>query len=316
LLENKLFYFYKSKLSYWNLIGKYIRWKILCSSFAIILFIGFMFYLNYKFQFTNLSDDGGYIKFSIYILILVLILSVSISLLILKPSVAFAEKKYGVRFQSYQWELFLCAIIKAYLLKHIYIDNEKIETNEKNQKAEEPFNFFIDRLEKQWEQKKKESFLNIYSTSSSKTLTIFIPVWAAFNTWLIRDNNNLTSSIQYIAYVSITFFGFLFFWKLVIWRGFLKDFLEGIFERDLTKFSILIEKLEIIKFSLGNPHYYKELDEYLINNNQFIASIIQDFDKQYIYYHPDALERILRRWKQEREEKKKIQSTSKSDVSN
>lgn len=275
-----------------------------------------MFYLNYKFQFTDLSNDGGYFKFIIYILILLIILAVSISRLILKPSVAFAEKKYGVRFQSYQWEIFLCAIIKAYLLKHIYIDNEKIETNEKIEKAEESFNFFIDRLEKQWEQKKKGSFLNVFSTSSAKTLTIFIPVWAAFNTWLIRDNNDLTSLIQYIIYVPITFFGFLFFWKLVIWRGFLKDFLESIFERDLTKISILIEKLEIIKFSLGNSHYYKELDEYLINNKQFIASITQDFDKQYIYYHPDALERGLRRWKQERKEKKKIQSTSKSNVSN
>jgi len=306
LLENKLFYFYKSKLSYWNLIGKYIQREIFCSSFLIILFICFMLYLNYKFQFTDLSNDGSYFKFIIYILILLIILAVSISLLILKPSVAFAEKNYGVRFQSYQWELLLCAIIKAYILKHIYIDNEKIETNEKNQKAEASFNFFIDRLEKQWEQKKKGSLLNILSTSSAKTLTIFIPVWAAFNTWLIRDNNDLASLIHYVIYVPITILGLLLFWKGVIWRGFLKDFLEGIFERDLTKISILIEKLEIIKFSLENSHYYKELDEYLIDNNQFIASIIQDFDKHYMYYHPDALERTLRRWKHERKEKNKI----------
>ncbi|MCM3644479.1 hypothetical protein M4D68_25500 [Priestia aryabhattai] len=310
MLENKLFYFYKSKLSYWNLIGKYIRWKIFFSSFLITLFICFMLYLNYKFQFTDLSNDGGYFSFIIYILMLLIILAVSISLLILKPSIAFAENKYGVRFQSYQWELFLCAIMKVYLLKHIYIDNEKIE------KTEETFEFFIARLEKQWEQKKKESFSNMYSTSSAKTLTIFIPVWAAFNTWLIRDNNDLTSSVQYIVYVSITFFGYLFFWKLVIWRGFLRDFLEGIFERDLIKISILIEKLQIIKFSLENSHHYKEIDECLMNNKQFIVSIIQDFDKKYIYYHPDPLERALRRWKQERKEKKKIQSTSKGNVSN
>lgn len=312
MLENKLFYFYKSRLSYWNLIGKYIYKKILFSSILIILFIYFMLYLNYKFQFTNLSEDGGYFKFVIYIFILLIILSISISLLILKPSVAFTEKKYGVRFQGYQWELFLCAIIKVYLLKHVYIDNEKIETNEKNQKAETAFNFFIDRLEKQREQKRKGSFFNIYLTSSTITLSIFIPVWAAFNTWLIRDNNDLTSSIHYVIYVPITTLILLFFWKGVIWRG----FLEGIFERDLTKISILIEKLEIIKFSLENSNYYKELDYYLINNNQFIASIIQDFDKQYIYYHPDALERTLRRWKQERKEKKKIKSTSENNVSN
>lgn len=306
MLENRLFYFYKSRLSYWNLIGKHLLRKILIAATLNILAIGFMLYLGPKIQFNNLSGGGVYF---IFYIILLIVLSVSITKLILKPSIAFAEKKYGVRFQSYQWELFLCAIIKAYLLKHIYIDNEE---HEKNKKIEEPFNFLIDRLEKKWEQKRKGSFLNIYSTSATITLTISIPVWAAFNTWLIRDINDLTSSIHYIIYVSFATLGLLIFWK-----GFLKGFLEGIFERDLTKISILIEKLEIIRFSLENQHHYcKEIDEYLINNNQVIAFIIQDFDRHYIHYHPDPLERTFRRWKQEKKENKKGKSPSENDVSN
>ncbi|MGG0511395.1 hypothetical protein ABE078_28485 [Priestia megaterium] len=313
MLENSLFYFYKSRLSYWNLIGKFMWRKILFAVTLNIFAIVFMLYLKPKIQFINLNGGRGY--FIIYIIILVT-LSVSIALIILKPSVAFAEKKYGARFQSYQWELFLCAFIKAYLLKHIYINNERYELNENNKKTEEPFNFLIGRLEKQLEQKRKGSFLNIYLTSSTITLTIFIPVWAAFNTWLIRDNNDITSSIHYVIYVPVTTLGLLVFWKATIWRGFLKGFLEGIFERDLTKISMLIEKLELIKFSIENPHYCKEIDEYLINNNQAIASMIKDFDKQYIHYHPDALERALRQWKQERKKNKEIKSTSEDDVSN
>ncbi|MED3924360.1 hypothetical protein P4594_04640 [Priestia megaterium] len=312
MLENRLLFFYRSRLSYWNLIGKFLWKKILLTAILNILF-GTAIYLVIKIFPNNLKND---VVYWISFILLIIMFLLSIAKIILKPSFAFSQKKYGVKYQTYQWDLFLCAIIKAYLIKkNIYIDNKVIDSeinNEKTKKTEETFDFLIKRLEKQREQQQKGSFLNIYLTSSTIAFTIFIPVWAAFNTWLIREVDDIEFSLRYALTILFMTLTLVIFWKKIIWGDFLKGIMESILEPQLSKTFLLIEKLEIIKFSFKNPHYYKEIDDCLADKKQVIDSIIKDFDEHYIYYHPDPLERTLRKRKAE---KKKIKSSSDNNIS-
>ncbi|CAH0324622.1 hypothetical protein [Priestia megaterium] len=312
MLENRLLFFYKSRLSYWNLIGKFLWKRFLLTAILNVLFICAIYLVINIFPYNLKNDVVYWISF---ILILIMLLF-SIAKIILKPSFAFSEKKYGVRYQTYQWDLFLCAIIKDYLIRrNIYVDNEVIDSeinNEKTKKTEETFNFLINRLEKQGEQQQKGSFLNIYLTSSAIAFTLFIPVWAAFNTWLIREVDDIDFSFRYVLTILFMPLVLVIFWKKIIWRDFLKVIMESILEPGLAKTSLLIEKLEIIKFSFKNSHYYKEIDDCLVEKKQVIESIIQDFDEHYRYYHPDPLERTFRKRKGE---KKKEKSPSNNNIS-
>ncbi|MCU7766908.1 hypothetical protein [Priestia megaterium] len=220
--------------------------------------------------------------------------------IILKPSINLTQKKYGVEYQTERWDIFLCAVVKAFLKeKKVYTESMK------DDEVEETFNFLIARLKEKVERRKKISFSNVFLTSSTLVLTIFIPVWSAFNTWFFKEKNNLEFLCYYVAGSFFIPLLVILWWRLIVWRNLPKEFINFGTSRILS----LIEKLEIIKLSLKNPYYHAEIDNYLKNKKKVIKLIIQDVDKEYyLVYHSDCIERTFRRLKYKKNRKNEEKS--------
>ncbi|WJD83537.1 hypothetical protein [Priestia megaterium] len=232
--------------------------------------------------------------------IVIMITSYLIIPIILKPSINLTQKKYGVKYQTERWDIFLCAVVKAFLTeKKVYTQNMK------NDEVEETFNFLITRLKEKVERRKKISFSNVFLTSSTLVLTIFIPVWSAFNTWFFKEKNNLEILCYYVVGSFLIPLLVVLWWRLIVWRNLPKEFVNFETSRILS----LIEKLEIIKLSLKNPYYHTEIDNYLKNKKKVIKCIIQDVDEEYyLINHSDPIERIFRRLKYKNNRKRKEKS--------
>ncbi|MGW6301602.1 hypothetical protein [Peribacillus butanolivorans] len=281
MFEDKLLYFYKSGLSYWHLAIKHFWKRLLVWLFIIFAFL----FWNYKI-FHNSHNVILVVTASLFTF-------VSFTLFCMKPIWKYTKEKYDCVYPDPDWDIFLCAALKRYHNKEV---NGEVN--------EEALGFLISRLMKRMDNKSKTSFLSSVSNSLTLTLAFFIPVWSAFNTWWFKDKNDITHVFQYMLLVIAGAFLIIFVFKVflqnTIWNTILKD----IFDSEVTKLSSLIEKLEIIRFSIKNPIYYKEIDQYLDKKDTEINLIIKEFDEWYKNFASDPLIRYFKIIKQKLKNKK------------
>ncbi|WHY15754.1 hypothetical protein QNH16_08985 [Peribacillus frigoritolerans] len=284
MFEDKLLYFYKSGLSYWHLAIKHFLKRF----FVWFIIVAFVFWFFMIFL-ENLIP---------YYVILVVAVPLTQYFICMKPIWKYTEEKYGCVYPDRDWDIFLCAALKRYLNKEVNADQ-----------TEESLVFLISRLSKRLESKSKTNFLSLISNSLTLTLAFFIPVWSAFNTWWFTDVNDITDVFQYMLWVIVVPFLTILLLKGVFWNFLLKDIADS----EVTKLSSLIEKLEIIQFSIKNPYYYKKIDQYLNKKGTEIDLIINEFDERYKNYASDPLIRFYKNVKLKLKNKKfnKIKSFNK-----
>ncbi|MED4634712.1 hypothetical protein P9443_17705 [Peribacillus frigoritolerans] len=275
MFEEKLLYFYKSGLSYWHLAIKHFLKRF----FVWLIIVAFVF-LFLKIFLENLI---------LYYVILVVAVPLSLILICMKPIWKYTEEKYDCIYPDRDWDIFLCAALKRYHYKKVNAEQ-----------TEESLVFLISRLTKRLESMSKTNILSLISNSLTLTLAFFIPVWSAFNTWWFKDVNDITDVFQYMLWVIVVPFLIILILKGFFWNFILKDIADS----EVTKLSSLIEKLEIIRFSIKNPYYYKKIDQYLNKKGTEIDLIIKEFDERYKNYASDPLIRLFKNARQKLKNKK------------
>lgn len=264
MFEEKLLYFYKSGLSYWHLAIKYF-WKTLVIYGVINLLI--IYFLDH---FDN----------EIILIIISLISAIASTIVFLIPIWKFTEKKYEAVYPDPEWFILICASLKRFL------------QNETNGKLSvEALDFLISRLTKRLENKSKSSFLGIFSNSITLIISFLIPVWSAFNTWRFKDVNEFADFSQYIILILISAFIIFPFLKWVI-AHYVRIFFDDISE--VARLSSLLEKLEIIRFTLKTDSYFNEIDQYLKEKKNVIDEVIKEFEVRYENYARDPYIRIYK----------------------
>jgi hypothetical protein len=263
MLEEKLIYFYNSGLSYWHLAIKHFWKRIFTLVISNVVFI-------WLFKPIDISTSLliSIINFTLFIMF------------IMKPVWGCTRKHYNAVYPDPDWFIFLCATLKRFLKKEL---NDEL--------SKEALDFLISRLTKRLESKSKNSFLGIVSNSITLIVSFLIPVWSAFNTWHFKDVNKFSDLYLYIIIILLCAFIIFPSLKYLISR-FRRFFFDDISEVD--KLSGLIEKLEIIRFSIENTRYFKEIDQYLDKNSIVVDHIIKEFDLRYEYYTPDPIVRIYK----------------------
>ncbi|MFE4430432.1 hypothetical protein ACFRH9_25940 [Peribacillus butanolivorans] len=264
MFDDKLLSFYICGLSYRKLVLKYFQKRLF--TYFFIFVVAYVFLNN-----TYTISNWGF-------LVILLIVLITNYLFCMKSIWKYTKEKYDVIYGRSSWDIFLCAALKLYLTK--VVDREN---------SEEALDFLISRLKKKLENKSKGSFFGLIANSLTLSLTVIIPVWAAFNNSLFSKNDELIDSTFMFRVIGITFF------VIYIIRG---PLIKEIIDSEVTKISSLIDKLEILKFSFNNntnPYYYKEIDQLLEKKETEINIIIKEFNEWYeINSQLDFVERFIR----------------------
>ncbi|MDM5338474.1 hypothetical protein QUF84_14755 [Fictibacillus enclensis] len=252
MFEEKLLYFFKNNLGYWNLIGKHYWLRFFFYFCGLLLMF---FTKNYQWLFI------------IHVAILV------ISLFWLAISTwKYAKNTYDAIYPKDNWDIFLCSVIDVYLKNHkIYTINEN-GTNE-------ALIHLINRLEKKRTNAIQNSPFKYISSSVAFVLLLFIPIWSSLFTWRFQHVESPKEALLILSIFPLTIFFFTLLFKWLFLQNF-KEIL-GFFTSEADRIASLVDKLEMIKFSMVHESFREEIDEYKKRKKKVINQIINDFNRKY-----------------------------------
>lgn len=255
LFENELLNFYRKNVTNWALLFKSKPTKFFCVlSVQLCILASWVFFCLSELD----NSDKQVLLYFIIFFVLQIIWCLFFGFFVIKSARTDFFRRYNIDLYNEEGEPFKYLLVKKFLI-HKKILSGLLE-RESIEKDEASLDFYIERLEKRFERKKKNRFLTIFSSYSAILVALVVPVWAAFNNWVyMHDKNSFISFGQATAYLAIIVLTIFFFLGGFI---FVKDlFIKDLLQLEDQRISNLIEMLQSIRFSLNHSHYLGEFEK-------------------------------------------------------